>query len=225
MALSRSITALITDGTGHATTEFLAKFPEEWAREHIQRRYGAAPPTEDDPDGHIVRLCFNFLVEEYRALRSWFTDDGKLSNLLQGRFLDQMSGPIGAGIGWDFKPNGDPEPRMLQFKGTLISCARSAELIPPHQRNSGAIQLGGIVRLVRGAYTARAELHNWKSQMRMEKDEEGRQREVVVVDGERLAQRWVAFRTHTFMIGLGADPMWSWDASRCRQIFGSVDEQ
>lgn len=224
MALSRSITALITDGTGHATTEFLGMFPEEWATTHIQLRYGAAPPSVDDPEDHIARRCFAFLVEEYKVLRSWFTDDGRLSNLLQSRFLERRTGPIGDGIGWDFKPNGDPEPRMLQFKGTLVSCSRSAELIPARQRNSGAIQLGGIVRLVRGAYTARAELHHWRAQMKMEKDEAGREREVVVVDGEKLGQRWVAFRTYNFMLGLGAEPTWAWDASRCRQIFGSVDE-
>ena len=215
MALTRSLTALITDGTGHATTQFLGYSPQEWATEHIQRRYGAAPPTEDDPEDHVVRRCFEFLEDEYRILRGWFTDDGRLSNLLQSRFLDRKPGPLGDGIGWDFKPNGDPEPRMLQFKGTLISCARSAELIPLERRNSGVIQLGGLVRLVRGAYAARAELHHWNA---LYKNEE------LLYDGEQLSQRWAAFRSYTFMVGLRVDPSWAWDASRCRQIFGPVDE-
>lgn len=220
MALTRSLMALITDGTGHATTEFLGHSPDSWATAHIQRRYGAAPPSEEDPPDHIAHQCFEFLRDEYRILRGWFTEDGTLSPLLQSRFLDQKIGPLRDGIGWDFRPNGDPEPRMLQFKGTLISCARSAALIPPERRNSGVIQLGGIVRLVRGAYTARAELHPWRA---IYKEEGGH--EVLVWDGEQLAQRWAAMRSYTFMVRLGADPSWAWEACRCKQLFGDVDDQ
>jgi hypothetical protein len=215
MALTRSITSLITDGRDYATKEFLTLSPETWASEHMASRYGHTHLPTDHEDS-FANLCFEFLKEEYRSLRSWFTDDGKFSPLLQSKFMTtRLSGPVGNGIGWDFMPNGDPEPRMLQFKGTLISAQRSAELIPPASRNSGNMQFGGIVKIVRSAYTARAELHSWRQQS----SDNG-----LKCSGAEMSRRWVAFRTYTFLITMGAEPVWAWEASRCKAIFGMVDE-
>lgn len=223
MALTRSITSLITDeGTGHARKDFLASNAEVWAQTHMAQRYGASAPLESDGLNHISRLCYEYLQDEYRALRGWFTDEGKLSPLLQSKFLStRLSGPLGDGIGWDFKQNGDPEPQMLQFKGTLISATRSAELLPVDARNSGNMAFGGIVRLVRTAYTARAAMHSWRAIMK--KAPEGH--EEVDVDGAELSRRWVAFRTYNFMVELGAEPVWAWEASRCKSSLGAVDEE
>lgn len=215
MALTRSITSLITDGRGYATQEFLACTPEKWADEHMAERYGQTCLAKD-PSEHFATLCWEYLREEYRSLRSWFTDDGKLSNLLQSKFVTtKLSGPVGLGIGWDFKPNGDPEPRMLQFKGTLVAAVRAVEVMPKDTRNSGNMQFGGIVKIIRSAYTARAEIHSWRSQ-----SGEGDAK----FSGAEISRRWVSFRTYTMLIQIGADPVWSWEASRCKALFGPVDE-
>jgi len=220
MALTRSITSLITDGKGFATKEFLVISLEQWANTQMGQRYGQTH-LETDDNTNFATLCWRYLKEEYRALRSWFQDDGKLSPLLQSKFLStKLSGPLGNGIGWDFKPNGDPEPRMLQFKGTLISARRSAELIPQENRNSGNMQFGGIVKIVRSAYTARSELHSWRPVILVN---EGKEK--VQYSGADMSRRWVSFRTYTFLIDVGADPVWAWEASRCRALFGPVDEE
>lgn len=220
MALSRSITSLITDGRGYATQEFLAISPDKWADTQMGLRYGQTK-LETDPIDHFTTLCWDYLRSEYRALRSWFQDDGKLSPLLQSKFLaTKLSGPLGNGIGWDFKPNGDPEPRMLLFKGTLISAQRSAELLPKESRNSGNMQFGGIVKIVRSAFTSRAELHSWRAQTTLA---DGTDK--VQYSGADMSRRWVSFRTYTFLVNVGADPVWAWEASRCKALFGPIDEE
>ncbi len=220
MALTRSITSLITDGRGYATQDFLACTPEKWADEHMAERYGQTRLVKDASD-HFAVLCWDYLREEYRSLRSWFTDDGKLSNLLQSKFIHtKLSGPLGLGIGWDFKPNSDPSENMLQFKGTLIAAIRAAEMIPPRARTSGSIQFGGIVKIIRSAYTARAEIHSWRPSTEVLEGKES-----VKYSGADLSRRWVAFRTNTLLIQLGADSAWAWEASRCKALFGCVDEE
>jgi hypothetical protein len=220
MALTKSITALITDENGMMTKEFLAMKPEDWASEHMQRRYNAAPPSVGDAPGHMARVCYEHLLHEYRSVRKWFGDDGKLSPLLMSRHLAQLSdGPVGDGMGWDFTPNGDVEPRMIQFKGTLISCQRTLELRADTQMklDSGSLELGGIVKLVRSAYGTRAEVHTWPTQT------VGKGDEAYSLSGAEVARRWVAYRTFVFLIRLGASEDWAWDSSRCRECFGPHD--
>jgi hypothetical protein len=219
MSLTRSITSIITDGCGFATKEFLSTTAERWADEHLALRYRQTHLASDGVD-HFSHLCWQYLCEEYKALRSWFQDDGKISLLLQSKFLTtRLTGPLGNGIGWDFKPNGDPEPRMLLFKGTLISAQRSAELLPKESRNSGNMQVGGIVKIVRSAFTARAEVHSWRANTVVE---EGKEK--VLYSGADMSRRWVSFRTYTFLVNVGADPVWAWEASRCKALFGPIDE-
>lgn len=226
MALTRSITSLITDGRGYATKEFLVMTPEKWADEHMAERYGQVHFQKDSTD-HIATLCWNYLCEEYRSLRSWFTEEGKLSPLLQSKFVTtRLSGPVGNGIGWDFKANGDIETRMLQFKGTLIAAIRAGEVMPKDTMNSGNMQFGGLVKIIRSAYTARAEIHSWRSltQVKGDKEDKAQTEETVKYSGADLSRRWVSFRTYTMLIQIGADPVWSWEASRCKALFGPIDE-
>ena len=134
--------------------------------------------------------------------------------MLQSAFMvNKLHGPIGDGLGWDFRPNGDPEPRMLLFKGTLISVTRSAALIAENQRNRGSMQFGGLSTLVRSAYVERATLHTWRGD------------EALKIDGAEMSRRWVAHMTYTFLLRLGAEREWAWDASKCRKVFGPVDER
>ena len=213
MALSKSVLALITDGRGYITKEFLAARPAEWAREHMARRYGGVQVLDTDPADHFAHLCFRYLLGEYHTLRSWFTEDGKFSSLLHGRFIGSLGQrALGNGIGWDFRSDGDSELRMLQFKGTLVNAQRAAELLGPDQRTASSLQFAAIARLIRSAYVARAELHNWRPV-----DDK--------ISGEDLAKRWVAHRTYTFLTGLGAEPVWAWDISLCRRVFGPIDEE
>lgn len=216
MALTRSITSLITDDTGHATQDFLSCTPERWADIQMANRYGQMCLSTDG-DNHFARLCWQYLCEEYKSLRAWFTVEGRLSSVLQSKFLmSRLSGPVGDGIDWDFKPNGDPEPRMLQFKGTLIAAQRAAELIPAEGRNSGNMQFGGLVKIIRSAYSARAEIHSWRP-VSGEGD--------VKYSGTDMSRRWVSHRTNILLTRLGAPPGWSWEASRCRALFGPIDEE
>ena len=220
MALTKPLTSLITDGNGIALTSFLASTSEKWADEHLSLRYGQVRLSTDNQD-HFASLCWEFLKQEYIALRAWFQPDGKLSPLLQSKFLNtKLSGPLGTGIGWDFKSDGTPEPRMLLFKGTLIAAQRAAELLPIEQRNSGSMQFGGLIKIVRSAYTARAEVHSWRAQTIIENG-----KEKIQYPGSEMSRRWIAHRSFTFLISVGAEPVWAWEASKCKTLFGPVDEE
>jgi len=213
MALNRTVLSLVSDGQGHIDAGFAATSPEEWAHAQMRLRYGHALLDEDDAYS-FPRQCFDSLVAERKALSSWFDDCGRLSPLLQSAFLlNRFSGPVGDGIGWDFRPNGDPEPRMLLFKGTLIAVTRSSALIPAEQRNRGNMQFGGLATMVRSAYTERAALHTWRGD-----DTSG-------IDPADMSRRWVSHMTYTFLLRIGAEREWAWDASKCRKVFGPVDER
>lgn len=219
MALSRSITSLIADEHNMILKEFLGVSDTEWAVKHMQLRYGAAPPLDTDSPDHPARLCYQHLLYEYNALRKWFDNEGRLSPLIMNRYLARNTvGPIRDGIGWDFQMSGDPDPRMLQFKGTLISCRRSAELKPQGQKlDCGSAELGSLSRLVRSAYSARAEIHTWNMIT------EGKGDAKRIVDGAVLSRRWVAFRTYNFLIRFGAEDEWAWQVAKCRDVFGDID--
>ena len=223
MALTKSITSLVADEDGNIATDFLARSDTSWAEEHMTRRYGAPPPEEDDPPDHPARLCYDHLRSEFMAIRNgWFDDRGKLSPLLMSRHLSKaFSGPAGNGIGWDFQPNGEPEPRMLQFKGTLIGCRRAAELrlraTKRPKEDCGSAEMGGITRLVRSAFMARAEVHDWRPCT------EGKGDTAVTIQGGEMARRWVSYRTFVFLLQAGAEADWAWSAARCRDAFGHAD--
>ena len=211
MALTQSIVSLVTDGQGYATKTFLETTPTEWADAQMKVRYGH---TVLDTDGAytFARLCYDQLVEERKSLSSWFDDSGKLNPTLQSAFMsNKLHGAIGDGIGWDFKPNGDPEHRMTIFKGTLVAASRSADLIPQERRNRGNMQFGGLATMIRSAYTERAALHTWRG------DED--------LSGADMSRRWVAHMTFVFLLRLGAERTWAWDASRSRTVFGPVEER
>lgn len=219
MALSRSITSLIADEQGMILKDFLGTSTKDWAVTHMQLRYGAAPPLASDPADHPARLCYQHLLTEYDSLRKWFDNEGKLSPLIMSRYLSRNQvGPIRDGIGWDFQMNGDPEPRMLQFKGTLIACRRSAELKPVGQKlDCGSAEMGSLAKLVRSAYAARAEVHTWGTLS------EGKGDDKRMVPGADLSRRWVAWRTYNFLIRFGAEDDWAWQIAKCRDVFGEVD--
>jgi len=221
MSFTKNVNSLIADRNGAAIKDFLATTPEAWATEHMAKRYNAAPPSESDEPGSFPARCFEHLKNEHRQLRAWFVEpDFKVSPLLQSRFLSaQFSGPLNDGFGWDFRRDGDVEPRMVQFKGTLIACYRQMELLPRRDRNTGNVSVVGVARLVCGAYRARAEVHMWRPVERRKDD-----KVELVCSGEELAKRWVAFRTMSFLAGLGLDPAWAWSTSGCQKIFGIVDE-
>jgi hypothetical protein len=203
---------MITDGQGYATTTFLKTTPDEWAVDQLKERYGHVL-TSTDPTGSPPRLAYDQLKDERKALGSWFDESGKLSPLLQSAFLtNRFHGPIGNGFGWDFRPSGEPEGRMLLFKGALIAATRAALVVPEDQRSRGSIHLGGIATMVRGAYTERAALHTWKGDVQSK------------LDGAELSRRWVSFQTFSFLARLNADYEWAWDVSKCRKVFGPVDE-
>jgi hypothetical protein len=205
MALSRSILHLIADENGKIAPAFLQLRPSEWASQHMQRRYGAVVPADDVDPRHPTKLCYDFLLEEYRILRSGFDKEGTISRLLMSRSLStQRTAPIGNGIGWDFRPDGDPEPSMLQFKGTLMACRLAADL----RTHDGGGELGGIAKLVRAGYQARADLHIWNA--------------VDDVSGADIARRWIAFQTYNFLINCRVEEMLAWSTSRCREVFGTI---
>lgn len=214
MAFAGSITSQITDGKNHVTTEFLGMKPTDWADKHMVLRYRQAM-LDSDESTHFARRCWRNLCDEYTALRSWFTEDGAFSPLLHSRFLQmKLSGPIGDGIGWDFKPNGDPHPSMLQFKCQMICALRMIDLIPAEDRKSGNAQFATALGAIRSAHMARASIHSWRPQKHSERD----------VTGAEMSRRWVAFQTFLYMQRAGADPGWSWEASRCFTDMGPVDE-
>jgi len=221
MAFTKNINNLIATNAGVALKDFLTKTPEEWANAHMLLRYNAAPPTEHDEPGSFVHRCYDHLKAEYHQLRGWFTEpDYKLSLLLQSKFLSfQFNGPLEDGFGWDFCRDGDAEQRMIQFKSILISCQRQLRMFPPSQRVPSNASIGGIARLVRGAYKARSDVNMWRSIERKQND-----KIETVVSGEDLAKRWVAFRTMSFLVGLGLDASWSWNISGCYKVLGPVDE-
>ncbi len=222
MAFTKNINTLISNpSTGLALKDFLATNQHEWAAAHMVLRYNAAPPSENDAPDSFVHRCYNHLVGEYDQLRAWFTEpDYKLSLLLQSKFLAaQFNKPMDDGFGWDFGRDGDPEPRMLQFKGTLIACQRQLQMLPKKQRNAGNITVGGIARVVRGAFTARAEINMWRGIERTKDD-----KVEIVVSGEDLAKRWASFRSMAFLVSMGFDAGWAWNTSGCLKTFGAVDE-
>jgi hypothetical protein len=205
MAFTNSITSLITDQRGMALRDFITSKPEAWAREHMQKRYGHAPPQEDE------------LIKEHGQLKSWFTEEGKLSILLQSKFLStRLAAPIGDGIGWDFRSDGDPDSRMLHFKTTLMACERTAVTLPATERHAGSAHLVGLIKWAISAFETRAEIHNWRQGSL----------KGVAFDGENLAGRWVAFHSFMFVNSLGFDlhPDWLWGATQCQRIFGPVGE-
>lgn len=221
MAFTKNLTSLIADSKTIALKDFLATTQEAWADEHMVRRYNAAPPSEHDDEESFPRKCHDHLKSEYHKLRAWFTEpDFKLSALLQSKCLSyQFSGALNDGFGWDFRRDGDPEPRMLQFKSMLISCQRQLKVLPSRDRITGNPSVAAIARLVRGAYQARAEIHLWRPNERRKDD-----KVELVYSGEELAKRWVAFRTLAFLTNLGLDPGWSWSISGSQKIFGAVDD-
>lgn len=220
MSLSKNITSLISDGTERILQDFLQTTPQKWADEHMQRRYSATPPKDDDPKDHFARLCHAYLMDEYRTLRGWFTEEGKLSRILMSRTIgDVMSSRIGNGIGWDFKPNGEIEPRMIQFKGTLIACTRIGELRPrdPLKLDCGSAAAGGLAKTVRDAYEVRANVHTWTP------IEESRGKDKVIVSGGEMSRRWVAYRVYNFLIRAGIEDEHAWVISGCRKVFGEIE--
>lgn len=220
MTLSKSITSMIADASGNISQSFLSYSAEQWATDHMRRRYSATPPLDEDPPDHPAVLCYHLLLSEYSAVKTWFSAQGQLSPLLMSRHLAHIYiGSLGDGFGWDFRPNGEPEPNMLQFKGTLIHCRRSLELRAGRQtkKDCGSLEIGATAKLVRSAYTARSSAHAWTSQI------EGKGDAKRVVQAAELSRRWVAFRSYSFLIQAGAEEGWAWGASKCQEVFGKVD--
>lgn len=216
MALNRSISALITDGSGSATTEFLLMTPEQWAQNQMIIRYGQMHLPTDGPL-HIASLCCQYLKDEYRALKGWFQNDNRFSELLSSRFLSvQMNKPLGDGIGWDFKFSGEPEYLMISFKSQLIVAQRAIECIQPEELNSSNMVLGGIRTLVRAAFTSRAKLHSWRPQIVIEKKD---------YSGIDIKNRWISLRSFVFLVKAGIDPSWAWESSKCKGLLGPFDEE
>jgi hypothetical protein len=215
MALTKSIVALITDGNGQARTDFMLKSPEQWANEQMALRYNTNI-ADTDLDGEFPYICWEHLKEEHEILRQWFTDDGKLNLTLQSAsIINRLSGPIGDGMGWDFKANGDPEVRMVYFKSTLIAAARAAALIPYKNRDDANQQFSGIAKLVHGAYSMRSEIHRWR----------GFEYNKVNYTPAEVSHRWVAMQTYNFLVRLGVPrPARLWSLSKCNTVFGAFDE-
>lgn len=222
MAISLPIAALIADNDGLMLQVFVSSTPESWAHDHFLRRYGQAPPTADEMANplSLSAKCYRALLEEHSVLRGWFTPEGKLSPLQMAPFLASLrSKPVADGFGWDFTTAGDAQPLMQQFKGQLIFCQRSALEVPATNRTQHNLQFAGVMRLVRSAYSGRAELHTWRPRL---KRKDGR--EVVELTGAEVARRWVAFRSFVFMVQVGCDPFTSWLSCKCHDVFGHVDE-
>jgi len=214
MAVHRSIISLITDGNGLAKKEFLHKTPAEWADEQMALRYSQSKMADDKPQDFPF-MCWQHLCDEHIAMLSWFDKAGNLNPLVSSASMtNRLQGPLGSGISWDWKSNGDPDVRMFLFKGPLIAAWRAAQLIPYADRNSGNMQMGGIATVVRGAYTERAKIHRWI----------GYDREGNKISGDNMSRRWVAHMTNNFLISLGADRKWAWDVSKSKTIFGPIEE-
>jgi hypothetical protein len=221
MSFAHNINTLIADKDGIATKDFLTTTETAWANLHMSLRYNTAPPTENDPEGSYTQRCYSALVSEYRALRAWFVEpEFKLSILLQSRFLaNKFSGTIGDGFGWDFRSDGDPEPRVLYFKSTLMACERQVRMLPPGCAKPSSASYGGIAKLIRHAYQLRAEAHLWAPRD-MKKSEDPS----VNLSGEEIARRWSAYRATAFLISLGMESGWAWNAGGCSRVFGCADE-
>lgn len=215
MALTKSILSLITDGAGKAKTDFLLLTPAQWADQQMLVRYSMSKLPTDTEDYFPYR-CWEHLCKEYLALRAWFAPDSTLNPLLQqASITNRLSGPLGDGIGWDFKTNGDPELRMTSFKTMLIAACRAAEGLPAGDRNSGNGQFGSLALTIRNAFTERAAMHRWV----------GVDTEDLKLTGADMSRRWAAHMTFTFLIRLGADRRWAWDVSKCKTILGPVDDE
>lgn len=215
MAFTKTIQALIMD-EGKATEEFLAFKPKDWAKDQMAERYGHLLKDTDGANS-IPYLCFEHLKREYRALLTWFNPNNEFVPTLQSAFMAQrVSGPLGDGIGWDFKPNGDPCQEMLIFKNTLMSVWRAAEAVPPQQRVSGNPRFGGMATLIRSAYEERAKLHRWTP---------CRDPKWAILTGADISARWVAHSTFVFLLQLGVDKRFAWEAARCQKLYGPYDSQ
>jgi hypothetical protein len=210
MTFSQPILSLVCDEVGSPLVSFLTAKPDEWVAEQMRLRYAAVPPAAEDPPDHPAVLAAAYLHHERVLLKNWFVD-GKLSTMLMSRTLSRLStGPIGNGFSCDFLADGTPDVRMLRFKGTLIAAYRSAELKPSGKRlDCGGHELSAVAKLVRSAYMTRATAHSWTA--------EGS------VPGAELAKRWIAFRTHSFLVRFGAEDNWAWNLSGANKVFGPVD--
>ena len=211
MAFSKLITVLISDGNGAMSKDFFSLTAEQWAIEHMQHRYGSAPPAPGDPEDHPAVMCYNGLVKEHRVIRGWFTKDGLLSPLMMSQTLArQLGGAIGSGYGWDFQVTGEPDLNMMQFKGTMIAVHRMLELKPRSTKlERGGAEIGGIAKLVRAAHMMRAESHIWT--------------DIDKTPAVEVSSRWVSFRTFNFLVRSGVEPEWAWGMSKCREVFGPID--
>jgi hypothetical protein len=206
MPFSQPILRLISDSSGSARTDFLQCPAADWAERNMRLRYGACGPEEGEPATSFVSKCWAHLLEEHRTLRTWFTDDGKLSTLLQTKFNPfRSTGPLGDGVGWDFDGNGDPLSGMVSFKTMLLSAWRLADAVARKRRNASDMQFATALRLVRTGYTTRAGIHTWRD--------------------TALAQRWIAYQTLTFLLAFDADPSWAWDAAKMKTWFGPTDDE
>jgi hypothetical protein len=212
MPFSTPLLALVTSPDGQALTAFLVQSGQEWADKQMAARYGfAGPPTTP-----FSRRCHGQLMTEYNAVRSWF-QNGKLSNLLMSKTAAAMaSAPLGDGVGWDFKPDGDPDLRVIQFKTTLLAAERTAENLPARERHVGSPHSVGLARLVYSAYKARSEGYRWKASTWKGTE----------YDGESLAQRWAAIQAYTFFLRMGFDASvdWLWTTMQCQAAFGLIRE-
>src|SRR4029077_895309 len=153
-----SVTAFIAPD-GHVTNEFLAMTPEQWAESQFKMRYRTVIlPTE--VGDHFARKCWDYLLEEYSALRSWFMEDGALSKLLSNRTFEiRRSGPIGDGIGWDFDMNNEPNSTMITFKSQVMCAIRAVEAMPAKERIPGNPVYSIQFERLKTHYPARAEFH------------------------------------------------------------------
>lgn len=212
-----TIKSLISNEEGYILPSFAATTPEQWAEQQMMARYNQVINAKD-AEGSFPRLCYEKLKEEREALSTWFDDKGKLSPTLQTIFMtNRLSGPIDDGLGWDFTPDGSPEYRMLVFKGTLLAVWRSAHLMPLKDRHGGSMQFGGLATLSKSAYAERARLHNWRG---YRPDNDNRS-----FNGEEMGLRWAAYRSFLFLLSLGTNPRWAWEASGAFKCFGPVDER
>ena len=211
---------LVADALGFAKTEFLGMTAVQWADREMLRRYRQGPPASSDRPKSVAVRCYQFLMAEHNLIRSWIQDSNQISLLMLSRTVgEQLNRPLGEGIVWDFDRGGSFNSRVLQFKGTLVALERATSLYNPHQTSTGSYDLlfSGIARQLRQVYQDLAESHPWIAQ---EKREGGT---VVSLSGADQAKRWVVYRVHHFLLSLGAEPDWSWDASGCRKVFGAIE--
>lgn len=216
MAAALTILGLISE-QNHATVAFLTATAEQWADAQMLLRY-RIPTGPTDPADHFAKRCWEKLKEEYRVLRTWFLEDGSFSPLLHSRFMSTLnSGPIGDGIGWDYGKGGEIDQGMLRFKCAVLAATRAAEAIRPEDRDAvGTPLLGSAMRMIRSAYYERAAMHRWRPFM-----QGGKQ----LFSGTEMSDRWVAFRTYSFLLRFGAEHAWAWETSKAKAVFGPTDEE